>query len=61
VKLLATGCEIGIQFSTGQDLLPSSPLHPDWPWGPPHLQSIGYRDCFPRGLKRWEREADHSS
>jgi hypothetical protein len=37
----------------------SSPLRPDRLWGPPSILSNGKRGSFP-GIKRPEREGDHS-
>jgi hypothetical protein len=37
-----------------------SPQRPDRLWGPTTLLSNGYREIFPRGVKRQERETDHS-
>jgi hypothetical protein len=39
---------IGIQAPVGSRIF-SSPLRPDWLWGPLNLLSNGYRRLFPRG------------
>jgi hypothetical protein len=38
----------------------SSPPRLDRFWGPPSLLSNGYQGLFPWGVKRSDREADHS-
>jgi hypothetical protein len=38
----------------------SSPNHPDWFWGPPSLLSMWVLGALTPGVKRPEREADHS-
>jgi hypothetical protein len=44
---------IRVYFSAGKDIF-SSPLHPDWLWGPVTPLSNGYPRLFP------DFEADHS-
>jgi hypothetical protein len=50
---------IGVQVPVGSTIF-SSPRCPDRFWDPPNFLSIGYRRLFTRGVKRSEREADHS-
>jgi hypothetical protein len=49
---------IGVRVPVGPRIF-TPPYRPDRLWGPPSLLYNGYRALFP-GVKRQEREADHS-
>jgi hypothetical protein len=50
---------VGVQVPVGPRIF-SSPCHPHRLWSPPNLLSNGYRGAPSLGVKRTEREADHS-
>jgi hypothetical protein len=50
---------VRVRVPVGAKIL-SSPCRPDRYWGPPSLLANVYRGLFRRGVKRPERDADHS-
>jgi hypothetical protein len=50
---------VGVQVPV-QEIIFTSPCHPDWLWGPPSLLSNGYWCPFLPGIKRLGCETDNS-